>query len=165
MPEIVICDTSPLLYLYRSDCFELLKKLYATITVPMAVADELNEGSYRGLRVPTIQQYDWIEIKNTRIPDRIMMIPDLGKGESEVIAFGLEYKNHLMIFDDKMAREIAKLNSLTFTGTAGILLKSKQMGYIEEIHSVLKRIQEEGFFLKEDLKQNILKLAGEGESE
>ena len=36
-----------------------------------------------------------------------------------MLTIGLKKKDHKLILDDKLAREIAKLYKLTFTGTAG----------------------------------------------
>lgn len=63
-----------------------------------------------------------------------------------------------------MAREIARLNKLKFTGTAGVLLKSKAKGYIPEIKPVIERLKEAGFFLRQELIEHILAQAGEIET-
>jgi predicted nucleic acid-binding protein len=44
MPEHVISNTSPLFYLHRLRCLDLLRELYQRIIVPDAVADELKAG-------------------------------------------------------------------------------------------------------------------------
>lgn len=44
MPELVICNTSPLFYLHRLRQLELLQKLYERIVVPRAVVQDLNAG-------------------------------------------------------------------------------------------------------------------------
>ena len=41
---VVICNTSPLQYLYQSDGLELLQELFSHVQVPEAVAMELHEG-------------------------------------------------------------------------------------------------------------------------
>ena len=60
MPDTVICDTSPLFYLHRAGCLELLEKLYHVITVPQAVADELKEGRMQGMDVPDVRKFGWM---------------------------------------------------------------------------------------------------------
>jgi len=161
MPDTVICDTSPLFYLHRAKCLNLLEKLYHEVTVPRAVADELKEGGKHGVDVPDVREFGWMKIKKVGVPAQIKLIPDLGKGESEVLALGLTQNNHKLILDDKLAREIAKLQKLNFTGTAGVLLRSKTEGYIDDVSVILKRLIENGFFLKDELQLKILKLAGE----
>ena len=47
MPEMVIVNTSPLLYL-QVGCLDLLQKLYSKVTVPPAVPQELEVGKLQG---------------------------------------------------------------------------------------------------------------------
>jgi predicted nucleic acid-binding protein len=77
------------------------------------------------------------------------------------LALALEEKQHLLIIDDSLAREIAKLLSLNFTGTAGVLLRAKKEGLINEIKPVLTKLKAAGFFIKDKLVDDILKLSGE----
>jgi predicted nucleic acid-binding protein len=58
VPDLVISDTSPLFYLHRLRCLDLLQKLYQWITVPQAVADELKEGGNQSEDVPNIREYE-----------------------------------------------------------------------------------------------------------
>lgn len=51
MPEIV-CNTSPLQYLYQIGQLDLLPQLARQIIVPTAVTVELAEGRRRGVDVP-----------------------------------------------------------------------------------------------------------------
>jgi len=65
------------------------------------------------------------------------------------------------VIDDSLAREIARLKSFRFTGTAGVLLKAKQKGLINELKPVLHRLKDAGFYLREELLVDLLKLSGE----
>ncbi len=161
MHKIVISNTSPIFYLHRIGLLELLRKLYGEIIIPNAVLEELEEGKKAGEDIPAVQEYKWIKVKRISVPSYIKIIPDLGKGEAEVLALGIEERNHLLIIDDALARAIAKLQSLKFTGTAGILLKAKKAGLINEIKPILNKLKESGFFLKEKIAADILKLSGE----
>ncbi len=91
MPEKnVICNTSPLLYLHQVSQLELLSKLYGTVIVPRAVEEELLAGQDRGLDVPEISAIDWTHIRAPMGESVLPAIMDLGRGEAEVIALGLE---------------------------------------------------------------------------
>ena len=92
--------------------------------------EELEEGEKSGEDIPSVREYKWIKVKRISVPSSIKIIPDLGKGEAEVLALGLEEKGHLLIIDDGLARVIARLQSLKFTGTAGVLLKAKKRGLL-----------------------------------
>ncbi len=161
MHEIIISNTSPIFYLHRVKQLDLLRKLYDEIVVPNAVIQELDEGRKQGEDVPDINKYQWIKIKEIQVPSQIKLIPDLGKGESEVLSLGLIEKKHLLIIDDKLARRIAKLKNIKFTGTAGVLLKSKAKGYVSKLRPILEELKESGFYLRQELLNDILMQADE----
>ena len=161
MPKIVIINTSPIFYLHRIGYLHILEKLYGKIVVPYAVLTELEEGRRHGEDVPEIRIYDWIKIKNVKVPEFIKLIPDLGQGEAEVLALGCEESDSLIIIDDAIARKISRIQKLKFTGTAGVLLRGKKEGYVKEIKSVIKRLKEVGFYLSDELIVEILRLSGE----
>jgi predicted nucleic acid-binding protein len=161
MRELVISNTSPIFYLHRLGLLDLLEKLYGEIIIPNAVLEELEEGKKSGEDVPDVRIISWIKIRSISVPPAITIIPDLGKGESEALALALMEKQHLLIIDDALAREIAGLQSIRFTGTAGILLKAKKNGFINELKPVLYRLKDAGFYIRERLLFDLLKLSGE----
>ncbi len=59
MHDVVIVNTSPLFYLHRLGCLNILEKLYDKIVIPYAVIDELKEGKRVGEDVPEIEDYKW----------------------------------------------------------------------------------------------------------
>lgn len=161
MPEIVICNTSPLFYLHRIGVIELLEKLYKEIIIPYGVVQELEEGREVGEDVPDLNKYLWIRVKKVVIPSYLKIICDLGRGETEVISLAIESKDPLLIIDDKIARQIARLQGLKITGTAGVLLKAKERGFIGEIKPLLTRLKDAGFYITDSLTNSILRLAHE----
>ncbi len=161
MPECVISNTSPLFYLHQIGHLALLQRLYEQIIIPEAVVQELEAGRQQGESVPDIQEFPWMEVRLTRIPALVRLITDLGPGEAQVLALALEIPNSLSILDDRLAREIAQLQKLRITGTAGVLLKAKQRGFLPEIAPLLKKLSLAGFRLSEHVNAQILKLAGE----
>jgi len=122
LSRIVIANTSPLLYLHQANCLDLLWKLYNRVIVPPAVVKELEVGAQEGVNVPNLHQLQWVEVRPVVAAAVLPVIVDLGPGESEVIALGIENPNSLLIIDDQLARKIATLNNLTYTGTLGVLL-------------------------------------------
>lgn len=161
MPDQTISNTSPLFYLHRLGHLDLLEKIYGEIVVPNAVLEELDEGKKAGEDIPDIRLLTWISIRSIPVPPAITIIPDLGKGESEALALALMEKKQLLIIDDSLARDIARLQSLRFTGTAGVLLKAKQKGLISELKPLLYRLKDAGFYLREKVLMDLLRLSGE----
>lgn len=60
MPRRVICNTSPLFYLFGIGKIDLLRLVYGEIVVPKEVIQELEEGAQIDLKVPSVDEYPWI---------------------------------------------------------------------------------------------------------
>jgi predicted nucleic acid-binding protein len=162
MPEtLVIVNTSPLLYLYQVDCLELLQQLYGTITVPPAVPQELETGKLQGVDVPEVNSIEWIQIRPVASATIIPAVIDLGQGEAEVIALGLENPGSLLVFDDSLARRIADLYGLKYTGTLGVLVKAKQSGYLSAVAPIITMLRSKGMWLTDKIISDVLRLSGE----
>lgn len=161
MPEITIVNTSPIFYLHRLGLLEILNKLYGDITIPEAVKNELKKGYVQGEDVPELENYPWIQIMNFGMPEYLNLIVDLGLGESEVLAIATNHPTALVILDDKLARRIAEMQEFRLTGTAGVLLRSKEKGLIPALKPVIEKLLSLNFRLKPDLVKTILELAGE----
>ena len=162
MPEaLVIVNISPLLYLYQVNCLELLQQLYSTITVPPAVLQELETGKLQGVDVPEVNSIEWIQIRSVVSAAIIPAVIDLGQGEAEVLALGLENLDSLLIFDDSLARRIADLYGLKYTGTLGVLVKAKQSGYLSAVAPVINMLRSKGMWLTDKIINDVLRLSGE----
>ncbi len=162
MPDsLVIVNTSPLLYLHQVGHLELLKKLYGEVITPPAVIEELAVGKNQGINVPDIHSIEWISITPVKSISLIPAVIDLGQGEAEVLALGLENPGSLLIFDDQLARRIANIYHLKYTGTLGVLVKAKKLGYLSSVASVITILRQQGMWLTDSIINDVLKLAGE----
>ena len=91
-----------------------------------------------------------------------MYKPKLHDGEVEVMILAQEgTTDDLVVIDDNAAKKTAKYLGLKVTGTIGVLLKAKREGLIPEIVSVLNKMEKNGFYISESLKQMIIEQAGE----
>lgn len=157
----VIVNTSPLLYLHQIGHLELLQKLYSGILTPPAVIEELAVGKKQGINVPDIHSIDWILITPVKSISLIPAIIDLGQGEAEVLGLGLENPGSLLIFDDQLARRIANIHKLKYTGTLGVLVKAKKLGYLSSIAPVIAMLKQQGMWLNDSIINDVLRLAEE----
>jgi predicted nucleic acid-binding protein len=89
VPE-VICDVSPLQYLHQTGLLDLLRSRYGSVTIPAAVAAELREGAVRGVDLPAFESLDWIRVRQPSGCPLLPLVADLGAGEREVLALGVE---------------------------------------------------------------------------
>ena len=121
MPDIsVVANTSPLLYLHQVGCLKVLQQLYGTVVVPSAVQEELEVGKRQGIAVPDVSSLSWVHIRPVASAALVPAVVDLGQGEAEVLALGLEIADSLLILDDQLARRIADLYDLRYMGTLGV---------------------------------------------
>jgi uncharacterized protein len=160
-PNLVISNTSPLLYLHQIGCLSILQTLYTQVIVPQAVQSELLVGQQQGVDVPEISQYEWLQLRSVATVASMPNVIDLGPGEAEVIGLGIENPGSRLILDDQLGRQIARFHRLTFTGTLGVLIKAKQLGHVSTIRPLIEQLQRSGMWLSESVIADVLKLAGE----
>ncbi|MBI4781959.1 MAG: DUF3368 domain-containing protein [Oscillatoriophycideae cyanobacterium NC_groundwater_1537_Pr4_S-0.65um_50_18] len=161
MPE-VITDTSPIQYLYQTNLLNLLPALYGQIIMPQAVADELAQGRSQGVSLPDSDSLSWITLHQVAESMLVPDLPNLGRGEREVLSLALTMPNALVILDDALARKYARQLNLTVAGTLGVLLKAKQIGLIESIAPILDQLHALNFRIAQSTHAAVLKLAREG---
>ncbi len=148
-------------YLHLAGRLDLLQVLYGSVIVPPAVQTELEVGAQAELDVPRIASFPWIQVREVQARALLPAIVDLGPGEAEVIALGLEHPGGLLILDDQLARRVATLSHLTYTGTLGVVMKAKQAGHLQTIRPVIERLRASGLWLHDELVAMALAQAGE----
>ena len=70
-------------------------------------------------------------------------------------------KDYFQRLDDLDARERARIYDLQITGTVGILLRAKLEGKIVSLKDILRKLRKTGFWINNELMQELLKFAGE----
>jgi predicted nucleic acid-binding protein len=80
--------------------------------------------------LPAVEALDWIRIRQPAGRLLLPIVADLGAGEREVLALGTETLDSLVILDDALARQYARMLKLALTGTLGVLLKAKEAGLL-----------------------------------
>ncbi|MDZ7261896.1 MAG: DUF3368 domain-containing protein [candidate division KSB1 bacterium] len=165
MPEkerTVIVNTTPLISLAIIGKFDLLKKIYTKVFIPKAVHQEILAGGEESPGFKELQSARWVKI--AEISDekaREFLLLELDEGESEVIILAEEKKADLVILDDHLARSIAELRGLKITGTLGVLIKAKKLGFILEIKSLIGTLRKNGIWISDRVYEIVLKEAGE----
>jgi predicted nucleic acid-binding protein len=156
-----ISNTSPLLYLYRIGAIQLLPKLFDEIWIPDAVKEELLTGKDRGYDVPVPADFEWLRVVNPKSMPSEWLALDLGPGEVAAMSLALENPNQVILLDDMLARRTAQAAGLSVWGTLKVLLEAKSRGIIEKAEPFVSRLNESGMWISSDLKQRVLRIAGE----
>jgi len=67
----------------------------------------------------------------------------------------------VVIIDDMNAKKHAKYLKLPVTGTLGVLIKAKKMGYIEQLKPILSGMVQNNIYLSDTLISRCLREDGE----
>jgi len=157
----VICNTSLLQYLHQLDLLPVLQVLAGKVIVPPAVVDELEVGISKGLDLPRLTSFDWVEVRAPVSLAAVPLVSDLGPGETQVLALALESREPLALLDDALARRVAASLGIAVEGTLGLLLDAKRAELLVSVGPFLDRLQVLGFRLDPGTRDAVLRLAGE----
>lgn len=160
-----VSDTSPILGLAVIGRLALLREQFGEIYIPLAVLEELKtETNFRG--VPAVQdalQDGWIisqEAQNKPLVQSLSV--ELNQGESEAIALATDMGVKIIVMDERLGRDRARNLGLQTIGVLGILLTAKKHGKIASLAESMTALRNEiGFFISDELYQQILKQADE----
>lgn len=151
---IVVSNSSPLIALAVIDQLLLLQRLFTQIAIPSFVAAEIRPS------IPVLPSFIREHKLTLSLPD-IVLRPNLGSGEREVIALAIILKAGMIILDDLPARKTARAAGLNVVGTLGILLAAKRKKVIANVRGELDKLVANSFFLSPELYTRILEAAGE----
>lgn len=165
---IIVSDTSPITNLAAIQTLDLLRSLYQSIIIPVAVYNELAQTSSKK-EVPgstEVKTYSWIQtrqVKNFQKVNEILVTnSNIHLGEAEAIMLALELKADLLLMDERRGRALAMNYQLKVTGLLGVLLQAKKQGEIIVVKPLLDQlINDAEFWINSQLYQEFLQLAGE----
>lgn len=160
----VVADATPVIALACLGRLALLRDLYRQVLIPEAVHGELASGGRRPGGSADLSASPWIEMRQLRNPLSVLSIDffgDLHRGEAQVLALAREIDARLVVMDDRLGRRHAARLGLTVTGTLGVLLAAKQLGYEQRISPLLNQLDAHGIYLSRPLRALAVKAAGE----
>ena len=147
MPEPILIDTSSLIALERISLLQILCKVYKEVVISESVIKEFGT-----LSLPCIS----IRKVESNLLRLLITDLNLGKGEADVIALASQIGLKVII-DDSKARRVAENMGLKVTGTIGVLMKAERIGLIESAHDKVRELREKGFYVSEELLEDISK--------
>jgi predicted nucleic acid-binding protein len=159
--RVVVVNTTPIIALALIEQLDLLPRLYGRVVIPPAVQTEVLQGGAQGIGVTEIQNANWIRVIALTDPRRADSLPDLDRGEAQVIALAQELRADLVVIDERLARKYARRLKLKLTGTLGVLLRAKQVGFVQAIKPLVEQLVQGGIRLGEDVIAEALQLAKE----
>ncbi|PSB28727.1 DUF3368 domain-containing protein [Stenomitos frigidus] len=159
---IVVSDTSPISNLAAIGQLILLQQLYGEVIIPTAVYQELLNSGSEDPAVLAVQTLDWIQVRSVTNAGLLQPLQaSLDAGEAEAIALALELNANRLLMDERRGRQQATQAGLKVTGLLGILLAAKQQGLVATIQPLLDALITNGFWIRDELYAETLRLAGE----
>ena len=160
---IIVSNTTPLIGLAVIGHFNLLHQLFGQIQIPQAVYDEVvMRSSEQGGARNEVVNADWIQVIQVTDREAVDELSDeLDLGEAETIVLARQSEATLVLMDEKIGRRKLDEFGLEKIGTAGILLKAKQVGLLPSIQSDLERLRRYGFRLSQPVMNAVLRQANE----
>jgi uncharacterized protein len=160
---IVVSNTTPLIGLAVVGQFDLLAHLFGKITIPTAVYEEaVVFGREQGGARQEVSATNWIEVVPIRDQLAVdVLLDELDRGEAETIVLSRELNATWVLMDEKKGRHKLDEMGIPKVGTVGLLLKAKQIGYLDRLQPYLEQLRREGFSVSQTVINNVLQQAGE----
>lgn len=160
---IVVANTTPLIGLASIQRFDLLRQLFGEISIAQAVYDEaVVAGREAGGAKREVSTATWI--KTARVKDRLaveLLLDEMDLGEAETIVLACEIGADWVLMDEKKGRRKLTQLGLKKIGTAGILLKAKQVGLLSAIRPELEQLRQQSFSISQAVIDAVLRQANE----
>lgn len=151
MPDIILPDTSCLIFLDKIGEIDVLQKLYSRTVVTQEIAEEY---------ISPLKE--WIEIETAREKHYQKVIEQtVDSGEASIMVLAIELENCVVSIDDLRARNVAKKLGLKLTGTLGIIYKAKKIGHIKSMRETIEKLKLVNFRISEKIEQKVIQLSGE----
>lgn len=164
MPEAkeLVINTTPIITLIAATgSLDMLPLLYNRVWVPFEVCREIQAGGAEGFAITEFDQMTWLHKQNQPVNIPLLLKNSLDVGEAAVIQLALQQDIPLVAIDETVGRRFARLSGLSLTGSIGILLKAKKIGYPLSMTDSIRRMRQRGIWLGDKVVEFALQEAGE----
>jgi uncharacterized protein len=155
---VIVSDAGPLIVLLQTDVLSILKELFETVNVPIAVYDEI---TVKEQEKALFLKMDWIKpVKIKKDNDYVLLEELVDRGEAEAIILAKNLKSPLLV-DDAKARKYARLLGVEVMGTLGLLKLAKTRGVIPSVKAIINDMLSNGYYIDSKLIARLLEDIGE----
>jgi predicted nucleic acid-binding protein len=152
--DTIVANASPLITLSKAGLLSNVAHVAQEWVVPDVVFQEVT--AKPDVPPDSIHSLPNITIVPV-VPETCILGWDLGKGESAVLSYALMH-NHLPVcVDDRAAWRCAQTYALPATGTIGLLLRAKRLGYLASVKESIARLQDAGLWLSSAFVADLLR--------
>lgn len=114
--------------------------------------------------IKTIKNSSFIIVRRVKNEFAVKLLQKevgLDLGESESIVLSNELNADLLLMDERKGRRVAKSLDIRISGTLGVLLKAKELNYVDKIKPLLDKLIENNIRISPQLYEEILVSAKE----
>jgi predicted nucleic acid-binding protein len=146
--KVVITNTTPLIALTAATgSLDVLRAVYSRVIVPYEVSEEIRAGGKEAFGLTIFEHASWLEVSPAPVVLPPYLQNTLDLGDASVIQTALQLGVKRVCIDETIGRRLARLSNLDVTGSIGVLLKAKSMGYPVSMAAAIDRMRERGIWL------------------
>jgi predicted nucleic acid-binding protein len=167
LSDIVVSNSSPLIYLAKLNRLTLLRSLFSDVSIPSEVYNEVvRKGKQHGfLEVKCVEraiEEGWMKVREAKRERKLLMFQELDLGEVEVLSLAIQLKASLVLIDDASGRLVAEALGLNSKGTVYVILKAARAGAITkgEAKNLITELISAGFWISSEIVGKILNELG-----
>lgn len=155
---MIVSDAGLLIVLAQTNNLSILKELFGTVNVPLAVYAEI---TVKELEKDVFSKNEWIKPLKVKKDNDYRLLEELvDKGEAEAIILAKNLKSALLV-DDAKARKYALLLGVEVMGTLGLLKLAKKRGVVSSVKDLIRDMLAKGYYVDGKLVAALLKDIGE----
>lgn len=148
MPEVVIADTSCLIFFDQIGYLPLLQALYNELVITPEIVQEFRTQLPVWINIQAVSDQKYQALLELQIDRR----------EASVLALARESPNALLILDDLKARKLATQLNLKYTGTLGCITKAKRLKLIPQVGPLIEALLKTNFRISKAIIQEVLRI-------
>jgi hypothetical protein len=167
LSDVVVSNSSPLIYLAKLNRLTLLKSLFREVSIPSEVYNEVvRKGKPHGfLELKCVEraiEEGWMKVREAKQERKLLMFPELDAGEIEVLSLANQLKASLVLIDDASGRLVAEALGLNAKGTVYVILRAASAGAITkgEARNLITELISAGFWISSEIVGKILNALG-----
>lgn len=151
-----VSNTTPLRYLFAIEEERLLKNLFEKVFIPVGVRDELTDARTPEVVRRKTMSVPWLEVRTVQETEAIPFPVVLHRGEREAILLAETLPADVLLIDEQVGRTIALNRGLPLSGTLGVLEQADRIGLVSSLPEVLQKLKASGFFITQQLENQLL---------
>jgi len=155
----VVSNATPIVSLCTVRHEWILKELFRHIVIPQAVEQELRQNDKPGA---TFNDADWVEVAAVENRDLVQVLrKDLDQGEAETIALAKQYHADVVLIDEAIGYQIARLYELPVVRTLYVLKTAKERRLIPYVKPIVEEMVRAGRWYSTRVIEGFLRDVGE----